>query len=159
MRISHLCLVVNPRAPVRAWKMENLDETRDFKNLAEFEAWYHPGHHGGLTSTGRISVRSQFLYTDVLLDRIDDLPAGRYRSPAQGRARDSSGGDLRPAGKATAIRKRQGVVVDDVVYNSAWDAFQKLGLGGVKECVKFRTELKRNGTGTYGGKSFKIVEE
>lgn len=154
MKIRDKVLIVNPLAPVRVYKREDIDgEVRDFRNLDEFEAWYHPGHHGHLN--GAIGVKTQFLYTDVLLDRIDDPRRGPKVSTVP-RGKDAG----QERGDAVVVRSghHQKVRVDGNIYNSTWDAFQKLGLGGVKECVKFRTQLKAAGSGEYGGKKFTIEE-
>lgn len=67
--------VVNPRAPVRCYSRgervgELSEERREFPNLQSFLAFYVPRHHGVA------SVISTFLYTDVLLERLDDAPPG-----------------------------------------------------------------------------------
>ncbi len=159
-RIEREHLIVNPLAKVRVykrvigpWRKEAADEqeTRDFRNLREFDEWWRPNFHGEVSrkdGTG-FEVNSQFLFTDILLDRIEDAPArGNIRSLT---GKVSSG-----------PRKHQQVEVGGSTYNSTWAAFQALGIGGVKECVKFRAELKKamSLTYTYGGKNyeFKIVE-
>ena len=150
MGIADRHLIVNPLAPVRAYKRENLDETRDFPNLAAFEAWYHPGHHGAIQRGG---FGSQIFYTDFLLDRLDD--AGRRHTVVRG---DGTRGVERAGGERPRAGRHQKVEVNGIVYNSAWAAFQKLDLGDAKECVKFRTQLKAAGSGIYRGRQFKIVE-
>lgn len=145
-------LVVNPHAPVRAYKRSNLEETRDFKNLAEFEAWFYEDYHGCSISAGRQAVNSQFLFTDVLVDTLEDAGKLRKERIARAEARERSGGG------GGGNRRAQRVIVDGISYRSVWAAFQALNLGGVKECVKFRTELKAAGSGEYGGKKFTIEE-
>lgn len=144
-------LVVNERAPVTAWQKYDLDKTRVFNNLAAFLDWYREDLHGDLK--GRINT--QFLFTDVLVNSLRDPPRGG------GYIRQRRiGEDKETARPARTHGRHQKVEVDGVVYNSTWDAFQKLGLGGVKECVRFRGELKSNPLGEreFGGRKFKIIE-
>lgn len=142
-------LIVNPMAPVKVWKRDHLDETRDFNNLAEFEKWYWAPFHGEI-KRGLMGINTQFLFTDILLDRIEDAKRGAsIRMPKEPRA---------PGEKGEPRGRHQKVLVDGHVFNSVWAAFQALKLGGVKECVKFRSEVKRTGSGTYAGKLFKIEE-
>lgn len=139
--MSGLSGVVNHRAPVTCYARANrigelAEETRRFSCLSEFMRWYTPRHHGVA------SVRAQYLFTDVLLETLTDPPP--RPPPGEGRA---------PA----AARTRSGVEVDGEVYRSTWAAFQALNLGDERECVKFRTQLKKAGEGEFNGKRFKIV--
>lgn len=126
-RLATINLIINDGAPVRAYRMNHEEETRNFRNLREFDDWWRPNYHGG---DGKGRVNSQFLYTDVLLDRIDDPPAGRRRAPG------TRGGGAGP-------RKRQQVEVRAIRYNSVYKAFEALGLS-IPAHTKFRSELKRS---------------
>lgn len=137
-------LVVNERAPVTAWEKYDLDKTRKFKNLSDFLGWYREDLHGDLK--GR--VNSQFLYTDVLVNTLRDPPRGYRRGAIPVEAETA---------KLLRMPGRTRVEVDGVQYNSTWDAFQKLGLGGVKECVRFRRNLKERGEAKYKGRNFKAI--
>lgn len=145
-RLATVNLIVNDGAPVRAYLMYKEDQTRNFRNLKEFDDWWRPNFHGG---DGKGRVNSQFLYTDVLLDRIDDPPVGKMRAPRA----DGTG----------APRVHQQVEVGGARYNSVYRAFEALSLS-IPAHTKFRAELKRSPTleltYTEAGKSyeFKIVE-
>lgn len=134
--------VVNHRAPVTCYARGDkvggplAKETRQFKCLSEFLKWYVPRHHGAA------SVISRYLFTDVLLETLTDPPQG----PAAAVGR-----------RAAGPRTRSAVEVDGKQYRSTWAAFQALGLGDERECVKFRTELKHKLRAEFRGRKFTIV--
>ena len=149
--LSRTHLVVNERAPVRAYrKYDEGGSTRDFKDLAAFEAWLSPRHHGV------VGVNSQFLFTDVLLEQTSD-PPDLARGRHVGVVGQSSPGYRPPGGP----RKNHRVDVDGVVHGSVYKAFEKLGLP-IDAHVKFRNLLKQNHelSFTHAGKqyNFKLVE-
>ena len=135
-------LIVNRKAPVTAWLRPDFKETRTFKNMSDFEDWYRPAFHGDAYRL----VNSQYLFTDVPLESIDDPPkivptALKIKAP-------------RVVGERPTPTKSR-VTVDGVEYGSTWQAFQKLDLGDASACVKFRKELKIKGTLVFDHKGKK----
>lgn len=120
-------LIVNRRAPVRAWTCDALDVTRDFANMDEFENWYRPSHHGDANKR----VNSQYLFTDVLLDDVSDPPSHKA----------AKGTTKARAVRAPPTNTKSRVMVDGVEYASVFKAFEALGLP-VPKHGKFRKDLK-----------------
>lgn len=148
-------LIVNERAPVRVYKKYHLEETREFKNMAEFKAWYVPGAHG-LVPGG---INSQYLFTDILLEWIGNARVARRGGRGIGGLVQGDGTTARvPRGGGTA---RSRVDVDGTEHGSVYRAFEALGLP-IPAHAKFRAELKREREKvfTHDGKSykFKVVE-
>lgn len=135
-------LIVNRRAPVRAWLIGDLDKTRDFKNMDEFEDWYRPSFHGDASK----KVVSQYLFTDVPLESISDPPRGGSSAPKVAKPGSLSSGPVRSR-----------VVVDGKEYGSVYKAFVGLALP-IKAHGKFRADLKRSGSLAFewGGKKYQF---
>lgn len=134
-------LIVNERAPVRAYLKDHEERTRDFPNLAAFKAWYVPKYHVLVPTPN-----TQYLFTDVLLECIDDPPRrGAARSPRT------------PGAPRAAGPRRSSVDVDGAPHASVYQAFVALGLP-VPAHGKFRAELKRAGEKTfaYAGREYKF---
>lgn len=148
-------LIVNPRAPVRAYLYEKEDTVRDFRNLAEFENFYRPTVHGRIIG----QVNSQYLFTDVLLEFTLEDAKSKVIVGEDGKRKIITPGAGKPRAGGGTSKSR--VELDGKEYRSVWQAFQELAIGNVAECVKFRGVLKSSGEATYtkDGKAynFKVV--